>query len=282
MRPEVRPAEKQTNHREQRWTTQLEEENDSSTVVTFVGHATAHIQMDGESLITDPILRDRLWHLRREVPCSSNGCLPVEDLSAVMISHLHLDHADVSSLRRIPPSVPLIAPEGTGGYLRARLPQREVHTIDVWDSIRVGSVEVIAVPAAHRGPGPSISLLSACVSFVVRGSSTVYFAGDTALFSEMATVGEAYAPDLALLPVWGYGPNLRGNHMTPRDAAHALTMLRPRVAVPIHWGTFRPLGKVWSRLNYFNDPPYTFSGYAASLAPDTEVRILQPGESLTL
>jgi L-ascorbate metabolism protein UlaG (beta-lactamase superfamily) len=68
--------------------------------------------------------------------------------------------------------------------------------------------------------------------------------------------------------------------MTPRDAADALTKLRPRKAVPIHWGTFRPLGKLWSRLNYFSDPPYTFAGYAAHLAPDTEIHILQPGESL--
>ena len=117
--------------------------------------------------------------------------------------------------------------------------------------------------------------------FCDAGSSTTYFAGDTALFAEMADLGTEFDIDLALLPVWGYGPNLRGDHMTPRDAAHALTMLRPRLAVPIHWGTFRPLGKLWSRLSYFSDPPYTFAGYAAYLAPDTEVRILQPGDAVS-
>ncbi len=248
-------------------------------MVTFVGHATTCIDIDGETLVTDPLLRDRLWHLRRDVPCASDDCLTVEELSAVMISHLHLDHADVSSLRRIPSDVPLIAPKGTGGYLRTRLPHT-VHSIELWGNHMVGPVEVIAVPAAHQGPGSSLAPLSASAGYVIRGSTTIYFAGDTALFDEMEELGKAFDIDLALLPVWGYGPNLRGDHMTPRDAADALTMLRPRMVIPIHWGTFRPLGKMWSRLNYFSDPPFTFSGYAAHLAPDTKVHILQPGESL--
>jgi L-ascorbate metabolism protein UlaG (beta-lactamase superfamily) len=251
----------------------------NGATLTFVGHATTCIQLDGEVFVTDPLLRDRLWHLRRETPCTADDCLPLEIPSAVLLSHLHLDHVDIPSLKRIPDHVPLIAPEGTGGYLRTRL-SHPVHTLGPGESYRVGSVEVIAVPAAHSGPGPSLSPLSACAGFVVRGSATVYFAGDTALFQEMEELGSSYALDLALLPVWGYGPNLRGDHMTPRDAAQALTMLRPRRAIPIHWGTFRPLGSLWSRLNYFNDPPYTFAGYAGYVAPDTMVHVLQPGESL--
>lgn len=257
-----------------------EQEDRSHTVVTFVGHATICIEMDGVALVTDPLLRKRIWHLRRDTPCD-DGCLPLDDLSAVLVSHLHLDHADVPSLRRISSDVPLIAPRGTGGYLRMRLPH-PVRTIEIGNSQRVGGVEVIAVPAAHNGLGPSSTPMSACAGFVIRGSNTIYFAGDTALFAEMGELGDEFDIDLALLPVWGYGPHLRGDHMTPRDAAHALIMLRPRVAVPIHWGTYRPVGKLWSRMNFFADPPYTFAGYAAYLAPDTEVHVLQPGESLAL
>jgi len=253
----------------------------SSTKVTYVGHATVYIEIDGVALVTDPLLRDRVWHLRREAPCGSGDCLTVEDLSAVLISHLHPDHADVASLRRIPPDVPLITPRGTGGYLRARLPH-PVHTIEVGESLCVGSVEVTAVPAAHSGPGPSSAPLSACAGYVLRGSETIYFAGDTALFPEMTNLGKTFEIDLALLPVGGYGPNLSDDHMSPDDAARALTLLRPRIAVPIHWGTFRPLGKFWSNMSYFTDPPYTFASNAALLAPDAEVRILRPGESLTL
>ena len=249
------------------------------TRATFIGHATVRVEMDGVNLVTDPILRDRLWHLRRDRPCDASGRLFADDLSAVLISHLHLDHADVPSLRRISSRVPLIAPQGAQGYLRSRLPHA-VHSIKVGESCRVGPVEVLAVPAAHGGSGLPLAPLSACAGFIIRGSATVYFAGDTALFDEMAALGDQFDIDLALLPVWGYGPNLRGGHLTPHDAAQALTMLRPRLAVPIHWGTLRPPGKLWSRMSYFSDPPYTFAGYAAHLAPDTQVHILQPGESL--
>jgi len=249
------------------------------TVITFAGHATVRVELDGVALLTDPLLRNRLWHLRRQVPCEENGCLALDDLSAVLVSHLHLDHADMPSLRRIPRDVPVISPKGTGGYLRTRLPH-PVETIEIWERCQVGPVEVIAVPAAHNGFGTSLAPLSACAGFMMCGSATVYFAGDTALFPEMQALGDQFDIDVALLPVWGYGPNLRGDHLTPRDAAHALTLLRPRKAIPIHWGTYRPPGKLWSRMNYFSDPPYTFAGYAAHMAPETEVHILRPGESL--
>jgi L-ascorbate metabolism protein UlaG (beta-lactamase superfamily) len=251
-----------------------------SAAVTYVGHATVYVEMDGVAMVTDPLLRDRVWHLRREAPERVNSLQTVEDLSAVLISHLDPDHADIASLRLIPSDVPLIAPRGTGGYLRARLPH-PVLTVPVGDSFRIGSVEVTAVAADHRGSVSSLVPISTCLGFVLSGSKTIYFAGDTALFPGMTELGEAFDIDLSLLPVWGWGPSLSNGHLTPQAAASSLTMLRPRMAVPIHWGTFRPLGRWWSRMSYFTHPPYTFADHAARLAPDTDVRILSPGESMT-
>ncbi len=249
--------------------------------LTFVGHATVYVEMDGVALITDPLLRDRVWHLYRDTARAPQDDLTTKDISAVLLSHLHMDHADMPSLRRFPSSTPLIAPQGTGSYLRTRL-SHQVHTMRTWQSCMVGNVEIIAVPAVHSGTLAAFSSMASCAGFIIRGSSTIYFAGDTALFTEMAELGSTFDIDLALLPVWGYGPNLRGDHMTPYDAAQALTLLRPRRALPIHWGTFHPPGKLWSRMSYFTDPPYTFAGYAKKAAPNTKVQILQPGESMTL
>ena len=113
------------------------------------------------------------------------------------------------------------------------------------------------------------------MGFVLAGTLRVYFAGDTGLFAGMARLAPL---DLALLPVWGWGPRLGPGHLDPASAAEALTLLRPRIAVPIHWGTYSPF---W----YFRPPPYlsepgpAFAHEAARLAPEVEVRVLRPGGS---
>ena len=104
----------------------------------------------------------------------------------------------------------------------------------------------------------------------------VYFAGDTDLFPEMAEL--AGALDVALLPVSGWGPKSGPGHMDPREAAEALALVRPRLAVPIHWGTLRRVALRAAG----SAPARAFADAVAELAPDTEVRILQAGESMAL
>jgi L-ascorbate metabolism protein UlaG (beta-lactamase superfamily) len=94
---------------------------------------------------------------------------------------------------------------------------------------------------------------------------------------------ESLAPlDLALLPVWGWGPSLGEGHLDPRAAARALTLLRPRVAVPIHWGTYFPVPLGLRGHDRLEEPPREFATHAAAVAPDVEVRILEPGEGFDL
>jgi L-ascorbate metabolism protein UlaG (beta-lactamase superfamily) len=123
--------------------------------------------------------------------------------------------------------------------------------------------------------------MDTCLSYVLKNSQTVYFAGDTDLFPEMDSVGSDFDLDIALLPVWGYGPWIGAGHLTPLTAAKALARLQPRVAVPIHWGSFRYIGphSLWKRAGFMRQPPHTFADHALQLAPQTEVRVLQPGQS---
>jgi L-ascorbate metabolism protein UlaG (beta-lactamase superfamily) len=107
------------------------------------------------------------------------------------------------------------------------------------------------------------------VGYLVGGA---YFAGDTDLFSGM----ESIRAHVALLPVGGWGPRVPAGHLDPARAARALQLLRPKVAIPIHWGGFRPFYK---RAPYFADAGREFAELASSTAPGVEVRILQPGES---
>jgi L-ascorbate metabolism protein UlaG (beta-lactamase superfamily) len=108
----------------------------------------------------------------------------------------------------------------------------------------------------------------------------VYFAGDTDLLDDMDGLVEGL--DVALLPVWGWGPSLGPGHMDPEAAARAAAMLRPRVAVPIHWGTLFPAGLKRWRPGPLTDPPHAFARHVAALAPDVAVRVLAPGEALDL
>jgi L-ascorbate metabolism protein UlaG (beta-lactamase superfamily) len=127
---------------------------------------------------------------------------------------------------------------------------------------------VEATPAVHGRPGSA-------VGFLVRGSATVYFAGDTDLYPELA--GLADPLDVALLPIWGWGPTLGEGHLDPGRAAEAVRMLRPRIVIPIHWGSLHPLGM--SGRAFLREPPERFLRLVRERAPDVEVRLLKPGES---
>jgi L-ascorbate metabolism protein UlaG (beta-lactamase superfamily) len=109
------------------------------------------------------------------------------------------------------------------------------------------------------------------LGFLLQGSCDVYFAGDTDVFPGMATLSREL--DVALLPVGGWGPRVPAGHLDPAGAAAALELLRPRIAIPIHWGTLRP---------FYRRTPYPHDERAGSrlaeLAPDVDVRVLRPGE----
>jgi len=241
--------------------------------VTYIGHATVLLELGGLRILTDPVLRARIGHLSRQVgpPAADVSA----ELDAILLSHLHLDHADRRSLRRIDPSTPVLAPGGADRFLR-RCGFRDVTELAPGEAVEVGGVRIAAVQARHpRGRSP-LTRGSGAIGFDLTGSRRVYFAGDTDLFAGMR---ELAGPDLALLPVWGWGPTLGPGHLDPGRAAQAAALLSPRIAVPIHWGTYFPLGLARRRGHLLTDPPRDFARRCAELAPRTEVRILAPGES---
>jgi len=238
--------------------------------VSYLGHATALIELDGARLLTDPLLRRRVAHLVR----TSSPPDPPE-IDAVLISHGHLDHLDLPSLERLPRATPIVVPAGLGRLVRSRGFQ-SVSEVEAGDEIAVADITVRATPADHPGrPAPGRS--AQAVGYSVLGSGRVYFAGDTDLFDGMAGLVEQL--DIALLPIWGWGPSLGTGHLDPGRAAEALALLAPRLAVPIHWGTLRPFYRT-PRAHYLREPVDAFVAAARELAPGVAVRVLAPGESL--
>jgi len=241
--------------------------------VRYVGHATLRIRIDGLDLLTDPIFRRRLLHLRRHGSAPSPADREPPDL--VLLSHLHLDHADMRSLRELGDDIPVLAPPRGGEFLRDK-GFSEVTELGVGESHEVGDVRITAAPADHEGRRtPIFGHLGGTIGYEIAGSQTIYFAGDTDLFDAM---GGLFADlDVALLPVWGWGTSLGSGHLDPARAARAAALLRPRVAVPIHWGTYFPYGLTRRHGHLLHDPPREFAEEVARLAPETEVRVLEPG-----
>lgn len=251
--------------------------------VNYIGHSTVLIDIGRIRVLTDPVLRDRVFFLQRHGRNPAPALLAERPPDLVLLSHLHLDHADLPSLRQLPATTPVITPRGSGQYL-SRWAKVEVHEIREGASVRVADVEISAFPANH---GRALSVprpMGSCLTYVLQNSRTVYFAGDTDLYPEMDSVGSSFDLDLALLPVWGYGHRLGSGHLNPRTAAQAAARLFPRVAVPIHWGSLRYPGPhaLWKRASYLNQPPHDFYEHASHLAPETEVRVLQPGQWTTV
>jgi L-ascorbate metabolism protein UlaG (beta-lactamase superfamily) len=85
--------------------------------------------------------------------------------------------------------------------------------------------------------------------------------------------------DVALIPIWGWGTSLGPGHMDPARAAEAIAVVQPEVAIPIHWGTFLPVGARRRRPELLHEPAETFARLAAEAAPDVRVRTLRVGES---
>jgi len=240
--------------------------------LTWLGHATVTIELGGTVLLTDPVLRTRVAHLRRYAPTPA----PPSRVDAILVSHAHRDHLDLPSLRLLDSRAPVVAAPGAVRALRRS--GREVHELAPGQALEVGSVRVVAVPAIHDGRRSPLSRPAAAVGYLVEGARSVYFAGDTERFDQMADLRRV---DVALLPIWGWGPRLGPGHMDPEEAARATAELRPGVVVPIHWGTFRPLASR-ARSDQVRDPARRFAARMSELAPDVEVRVLAPGESMTL
>ena len=248
--------------------------------ITWWGHATVTVRDSGVRVLTDPLFARRLAHLRRR-----RGAVPPPQAAradVVLVSHLHADHLHVGSLARLDPGTTVVLPRGAQdavpGLRRVRARLRLVEA-DVGDTLEFGELTVRAVPAAHDGRrlpyGPH---RARALGYVLAGEARTYFAGDTGLFDGMA---EAVGPcDIALLPVGGWGPFLGPGHLNAERAARALAELAPRAAVPVHYGTYWPIGMDAVRPHEFHTPGRDFARIAGELAPAVSVHLLAHGQSV--
>ena len=249
--------------------------------ITWLGHSTVVIDLDRVRVLTDPLLRANAGPLRRL------GARPDpalwQDPDAVLISHLHYDHAELGSLRLLG-RTPILTDERNVAWLRKRrLPSAVPVFTDRWVNLG-GEVEALQVRADHHSR-PLPHRPNATHGHLVRGpSGRVWVAGDTSLYAEMAALPElAGGPiDVAFVPIWGWGPRLSAGHMDPEDAALAVAACGARFAVPVHWGTLHPPFMTAFTRSWLHRPGRQFAEAVARHASACVPVLLEPGESRSL
>jgi len=217
--------------------------------VTWLGHSTLLIEIDGLRVLTDPVWGLRASPLRvagprrfQPVPVPLRSLPP---LDLVLISHDHYDHLDYPTIRQLRKRrMPFVTSLGVGAHLESwGVPPRQICELDWWESYALPNSEltVTATPSQHfsgRTPGSRNSTLWS--SLVIRSPQhTVFFSGDTGLTTEYQSIRERFGPfDLVMLEVGAFHPSWGDMHLGPENALKALALLGGGTFLPIHWGTF--------------------------------------------
>jgi len=262
----------------------------ASPELHFLGHSTVRVELAGRTVLTDPLLAPTVGMLRRVAPPPDPSTWAGVDL--VLISHLHGDHLHLPSLRTVGPRVRIVVPRGAGAWLRGRgFPH--VDELSAGEGLQDGDLRVTAVRAEHSGhrwgPRSTHGPDTESIGFLLEGAgSCVYVSGDTGLYDGMRLLGKRNV-DVALLPVWGWGPTLGPGHLDPAGAADAAALNQPGIAVPVHWGTLTlagmtavpsPLRARMRRL--LVEPPRAFAAEVAARGLATRVVVTEPGSAVDL
>jgi N-acyl-phosphatidylethanolamine-hydrolysing phospholipase D len=260
--------------------------NRQASTVTWVGHSTLLVQLDGVNVLTDPTwsLRVGPWSgtlgVRRFTPPGiAFDDLPPIDL--VLISHDHYDHLDEATVRRLARTFNprFVVPLGIKAWLADR-GIMNVSELDWGQTVTVKGLEIVCTPAQH-GSGRAVldSGQRLWASWVVIGSKRFYFAGDSGYSPHLAMIGQAFGPfDLAALPIGSYTPReiARPVHMSPEEALQGSLDLRSARFVGIHWGTFTLAREA------YDEPPRRIAAEVARLALDPRsIWLPKPGETLS-
>ena len=228
----------------------------AGTHVTWLGHSTVLVQLDGAVVLLDPVWSDRCSPSQQVGPRRLHTVhVALRDLppvDAVVISHDHYDHLDMDSVKELAdlrPETRFVVPLGVGAHLEKwGVATDRIDELDWHEDTKVAGVRLVATPAQHfsgRGLARDGTLWA---SWVLEGeTSKVFYSGDTGYFIGFAQIGERYGPfDLALVQVGAYDDGWPTIHMTPEHGVESALDVGAPVMVPVHWATFNLAFHPWS------------------------------------
>jgi len=247
--------------------------------LTWIGHASYLVQTNGLSIVVDPVLSSRIAVVPRNVaPGLGYAALP--RLDVVLLTHNHMDHLDLPTLRQLGTEPLYIVPKGIEAFLRRRgFPN--VRELGWWEHTSVRDVRFTFVPSQHwsrRGLLDEDKTLWG--GFVIDGEKRFYHSGDTAYFGGFHDIGKRLGRiDAAMLPIGAYEPRwfMKAQHMNPDDAVRAFIDLGARRFAAMHWGTFRLTDE------HLSDPQlHTRERWSAERLDEARLAIPAIGETLLL
>jgi len=243
--------------------------------VTWLGHSTLLLELEGRRVLTDPVFGERASPLgfagpKRFHPVPAR-IEELPELDAVLLSHDHYDHLCRSSIEALARRrVPIVTALGVGEHLeRFGVAPACITELDWQESATVGGVHFTATPAQHfSGRGVAGRNQTLWASWVVATDRRkVFFSGDTGLTPDFERIGRRHGPfDLVMLEVGAFHPAWGSIHLGPENALTAFDMLGGGTLLPVHWGTFN-LG-----LHDWDEPAETL----LRLATERGTRILTP------
>jgi L-ascorbate metabolism protein UlaG (beta-lactamase superfamily) len=251
--------------------------------VTWFGHSSVLIEIDGHRVLADPMWGERASPSRtlgpRRMHPAPTGLDRLPDLDAVLISHDHYDHLDLPTVRALCAlsRAPFVVPVGIGAHLRKwGVPAARIIELDWGGSTRVGELTLTCVECRHFSGRSLARNTTQWSSWAVTGPAhRAYFGGDTGYTAAFARTGAALGPfDLTLLPIGAYADLWPDIHMTPEEAVRAHIDLGGERLVPVHWATFNLGFHAWA------EPVRRLMSAAA--ADDVHIALPRPGQRIDL